>query len=67
MCFEETVNDGVGRMIPGHGVVSHCPPPPPVSHGGSIRETVSIVLIYIFSFENPWRLLARCWNGKKYS
>ena len=28
LCFKETVNDGVGRTVPGHGVVSGCSSPP---------------------------------------
>ena len=32
-------------------------------HGWAIRGMVSIVFIY--PFENPWRLLTECWNGER--
>ena len=43
---------------------------PLAGHGWTVWEMVSIALFFSFfffflSFENPWRLLARCWNGKK--
>ena len=41
--------------------------PPLAGHGWTIWEMVSIALFFVFflSFENPWGLLARCWNEKK--
>ena len=35
-------------------------------YGWTIWEMVSIALFVCFSFENLWRLLARCWNGEKF-
>ena len=37
--------------------------PPLAGHGW----TIFVLLCFFFlSFKNPWRLLARCWNGEKF-
>ena len=46
------------------GAVSGCSSPL-AGHGWTIWEMVSIALFFFLSFENPWGLLARCWNEYK--
>ena len=50
--------------MPGRGAVSGCSP-----SGGSwladLRDGVNC-FVFLNPFENPWRLLAGCWNGEKF-
>ena len=50
--------------MPGRGAVSGCSPLWLVMAGRSGRWCQ--LLCFFLSFENPWRLLARCWNGEKF-
>ena len=63
LCWEETVNEGVGRTMPGHGAVSGCL----TLAGRSGRRRQLFFNISMYPFENPWTLQARCWNGEKCS
>ena len=48
--------------MPGRGAVSGCSP----SGWSWLDELGDGVNCFVFfSFENPWRLLARCWSGEK--
>ena len=49
--------------MPGRGAVSGCTPLWLVMAGRSGR---GCQLLCFLSFENPWRLLAGCWNGEKF-
>ena len=60
--FEETVDDGVGRTMPRRGAESGCSPLWLFMAGRSGRWCQ---LFCFYPFENPWRLLAGCWNGEK--
>ena len=51
--------------MPGRGVVSGCSPLWLVMAGRS-GDGVNCFVFCFFSFENPWRLLARCWNGEMF-
>ena len=65
--LKKTVNDGVGRTMPGRGrclVAPHSGWSWRADLWGSINCFFNI---YMYPFENPWRLLAWCWNGEKCS
>ena len=58
---EETVDNGLGgRCLD----VGWCPVAPP--SGWSWLDDLCFTLFFFLSFKNPWRLLARCWNGEKF-
>ena len=49
--------------MPGRGAVSSCSP----SGWSWLADLRDGVNCFVFlSFENPWRLLAGCWNGEKF-
>ena len=61
---EETVDDELGGRCLGAG---RCPVAPPSGWSwlDDLGDGVNCFVCF-FSFENPWRLLARCWNGEKF-
>ena len=65
---KETVDDGLGGRCLGAG---RCPVAPPSGWSwlddlGEPSPRSIALFFFFFSFENLWRLLARCWNGEKF-
>ena len=72
--FEETINDRVGKTMPGRRAMSSCSPLWLIMAGDSGRQRQLFCFVFLFFgiffliyicilLKNPWRLLARRWKG----